>query len=132
MPKVSLAKTKTVVILILALFAGVSVYWALMQVYQPVPVVTAARDIKEIAQLTEGDLRITEMARRDVHPRACTDPSAVYHNTWKGYDVAQRILADAGIRNANIIFNTESGGQIIRVRVDYDSPPGKPALLRVG
>jgi len=77
LPKVSLAKTKTVVILILALFAGVSVYWALMQVYQPVPVVTAARDIKEIAQLTEGDLRITEMARRDVHPRACTDPSQV-------------------------------------------------------
>lgn len=69
-----------------------------------------------IGLLVKSRLAVAEAAREAARF------TAVYHSSWRGYDVARRILADAGIQNANIMFNTESNGQIIRVRVDYDFP----------
>lgn len=73
----NLNKARIAVILVVALLAGASVYWALLQVYVPVDVIVAARDIKPLEVLKESDLRVTQMAKRDIHPQACLDPSQV-------------------------------------------------------
>lgn len=76
-PNAEINRIKISIVLILALVAGFSIYWALMQVYQPVPVVVAGRDIDTLTQLTETDLRVVQMAKRDVHPKMFSDVSRV-------------------------------------------------------
>lgn len=91
-----------VIALALSVLAGVAVYYALTQLYTPVPVVVAARDVGAVETIDPVDVAVTKVAKRDRHPQAFVDPRQVLGsyaavNIFRGQQViAPQVVRDPG------------------------------------
>ncbi|MGI9951442.1 SAF domain-containing protein [Moorellaceae bacterium AZ2] len=59
--------------LLVGLVAAGAVYWTFTSVYDPVPVVVAARDLEAGKQIGSADVKVSHVSRRDAHPKALKD-----------------------------------------------------------
>lgn len=66
-----------VVAVLLSILAAISLYYVLNQIYVTVPVVVATKDISVMTEITNADVTVTEVARRDKHPQAFSNPADV-------------------------------------------------------
>lgn len=114
--------------IILSVCAGLAVYWALMQVYQPVNVVVATKQIDVLKKIGPADVTIAKVAGRDRHPEAFTDPSQVVGSyaavpLTKGEQVlATKVTRDLGKMTA--IANMKANETFITLRQNEAVWPG--------
>lgn len=66
-----------IIAIVLSILAGISVYFAFKQLYEPVPVVVASRSIDGIKQINSSDVTVATVAKRDRHPEAFTSTKQV-------------------------------------------------------
>lgn len=88
------------VALMVSALAGLSVYYALVGVYQPVNVVVAARDLQPMQKIGPSDVRLQAIARRDYHPKMIASLDSVV-GTYTGMPLAggETLLSTKVIRS---------------------------------
>jgi Flp pilus assembly protein CpaB len=86
--------------MLVGLVAAGAVYWTFSSVYQPVPVVVAAKDLEAGKQIGSGDVKVVSVSRRDAHPKALRDlRQAVGAYTRMPLVAGEPVLAEKIIRN---------------------------------
>lgn len=89
-----------IVAVLLSVLAAISLYYTFNQIYVTVPVVVATKNISVMQEITDADVAVVEVAQRDRHPQAFSDPNEVvkaYSSTaiFKGQQlIAPQITRD--------------------------------------
>lgn len=118
----------------LSILAGAAVYYALVQLYQPVPVVVASRDIDAVKSIKGPDVVVVQVAKRDRHPKAFTDPRQVVGSysavaIFRGQQViAPQVVRDPGKMVAEML-KMKADETFISLR---SSEASWPAVLKSG
>lgn len=90
------------VTMFLCLAAGGSLYFALNQLYLPAGVVVPNKVIEERTLITEKDVEVKQVSKRDIHPSAAVNPRQIigkYANNrlYPGEQIlAQRLTTEPG------------------------------------
>ena len=93
-------KSLLLVALALAVAAGAAVYAALNGIYQPANVVVAARNLEPLQKIEAKDVKVVQVAKRDKHPSAFSDPRQVVGAFTKMPLVAgEPVLVEKIVRN---------------------------------
>lgn len=118
----------------LSILAGVAVYYAFVQVYNPVPVVVAARNIELMKPITEHDLMVKMVSARDRHPRAFRDPKQVAGSYAASVIVrGQQVLAPHVVRDLGKMAGEALEMAADRTIISVDSRQASwPPVLKAG